>query len=131
MGADEGDSSGKAVTDRWRFRPREDVTVTRPRAAASPPAEQASMYAFLRGVKLFAALGDADVAELAGAAQPKSYERDETIIRQGDPGDSLLIVQSGEVQVVLERNASKTEALSVLKAGGVGASLSCQSGSST
>lgn len=42
------------------------------------------------------------------AALGRTYEDGEIIVRQGDEGDALYMVQEGEVEVVLEREGRET-----------------------
>jgi len=51
---------------------------------------------------LFAGLAPAELEELAGAMQMRSFEANEVICRAGDPGDSLFLVTGGFARVELE-----------------------------
>jgi len=55
----------------------------------------------LRGVPIFAPLGDVEHGELAKAARSFLYGAGEHIVRQGDPGESMFVVVRGEVVVTL------------------------------
>src|ERR1041384_4532182 len=58
----------------------------------------------LRRVALFAELDELTLAALAdGVAPPRCYRKGDHILHAGDHGDSLLIVASGVVEIVLER----------------------------
>lgn len=46
----------------------------------------------------------------------KEYEQGEIIIRQGNPGDSMYVIQEGEVEVLFERNDDSLP-LAVLREG--------------
>lgn len=48
-----------------------------------------------------------EIHALAPYVSKRLYKQGSTIIRQGDPGDSLFIVESGEVEIIDERNNSK------------------------
>jgi CRP/FNR family transcriptional regulator, cyclic AMP receptor protein len=50
---------------------------------------------------LFARVDDAALAACAASLRVRRYRRGETIFHQGDPGDSLYIVESGSVKIVL------------------------------
>jgi CRP/FNR family transcriptional regulator, cyclic AMP receptor protein len=55
----------------------------------------------LRRTEFFAGLPDEHLATLAGRAQHRAYESAATIFREGDPGDSLFIVESGEIKLTV------------------------------
>jgi CRP/FNR family transcriptional regulator, cyclic AMP receptor protein len=50
---------------------------------------------------LFARVDAAALAACAASLRVRRYRRGETIFHQGDPGDSLYIVESGSVKIVL------------------------------
>jgi small-conductance mechanosensitive channel/CRP-like cAMP-binding protein len=54
-------------------------------------------------VDFFTPLGEEALARLAAMARTRLYAADEAIIRQGDPGQELFVIQRGEVAVSLER----------------------------
>jgi hypothetical protein len=58
---------------------------------------------FLRRVKLFANLSPVDLVRIASIAQEHFFPDGEVIARQGDSGDEMYIIVSGEVRVVNER----------------------------
>jgi small-conductance mechanosensitive channel/CRP-like cAMP-binding protein len=53
-------------------------------------------------VSVFSSLGASEVAQLARAAKWGMYREGELVVRQGDPGSSMFVVEHGEVAVVLE-----------------------------
>lgn len=53
-------------------------------------------------VDIFSAMSDAERATLSQALQERLFGPGEVIVRQGDAGRSMFIVQSGEVAVTLE-----------------------------
>lgn len=53
----------------------------------------------LSSIDLFAVLPEADVRRLALQAQPHLFAEGEIIIRQGDPGQTLFLLEKGEVSV--------------------------------
>ena len=57
---------------------------------------------FLRGVHLFSGLTDTYLQQIAEYCVPRSYKKDETIIKQGAPGVGLFIISSGKVKIVKE-----------------------------
>ncbi len=50
---------------------------------------------------LFARVGPEALAACAATLRVRRYRRGETIFHQGDPGDSLYIIESGSVKIVL------------------------------
>ncbi len=55
----------------------------------------------LRRCALFARVDDESLAMCAASLKVRRFRRNETIFHQGDPGDSLFIVESGSVKIVL------------------------------
>ena len=55
----------------------------------------------LRRCALFAKVGDEALAVCARSLRVRRFRKNETIFHQGDPGDSLFIVESGSVKIVL------------------------------
>jgi small-conductance mechanosensitive channel/CRP-like cAMP-binding protein len=51
-------------------------------------------------VAVFSCLDETDRAALAAAMRPALFAEGEEIIREGDPGDSLFIIQHGHVEVL-------------------------------
>src|SRR5262245_2855851 len=51
-------------------------------------------------VAVFSCLDETDRATLAAAMRPALFTEGEEIIREGDPGDSLFIIQRGHVEVL-------------------------------
>jgi CRP-like cAMP-binding protein len=55
----------------------------------------------LRRCALFAKVDDDILAMCAATLRIRRYRKNETIFHQGDPGDSLYIIESGSVKIVL------------------------------
>ena len=55
----------------------------------------------LRRCALFAQVDDQILALCASSLRIRRYRKNETIFHQGDPGDSLYIIESGSVKIVL------------------------------
>jgi CRP-like cAMP-binding protein len=70
----------------------------------------------LREVPMFAGLAPEDLERIAEIAQERLYSQHALICREGDPGDSLFIVVSGEVEVVKSLGADE-KILAVRKVG--------------
>ena len=71
----------------------------------------------LRGVPLFADLGDDEMDRLCRAMRTKSYPKNSVIVFEDDPGDALYVVSSGQVKVVLIGEDGREVILSVLGEG--------------
>ncbi len=54
----------------------------------------------LRGLKLLAGLSSGQLEEISRRLKPVRFRQGETILREGDPGDELFFIESGQVQVV-------------------------------
>ncbi len=55
----------------------------------------------LRRCALFARVGDEALTACVRSLRVRRFRRNETIFHQGDPGDSLFIVETGSVKIVL------------------------------
>jgi len=64
---------------------------------------------FFKRVPLFANLSPADIKQVAAIAQEEAFSDGVTIARQGDPGDVMFIIVSGEVRVVVSKNDKNIE----------------------
>jgi small-conductance mechanosensitive channel/CRP-like cAMP-binding protein len=66
----------------------------------------------LADVDIFAALSREHRADIAAATVTRTYGDGEAIVRQGEPGESMFVVSSGQVAVVIEpdrREVAKIE----------------------
>ncbi len=82
--------------------PQRDVTLrTLPEDYEARAAEQLrrEVFAVLRPLAVFAPLSDAQKQQLAQNATLERYTTGETLVRQGDAGDSLFLLRSGQVRV--------------------------------
>lgn len=71
----------------------------------------------LREVELFKPLSDAQVEELAENSSKYAFSAGETLVRQGDSGDSLFIIISGEVEISVSDGSGRSSHLADLAAG--------------
>ena len=55
----------------------------------------------LRSIPLFSHLREQDMARIGHFARERSYPKNSVIVFEEDPGDSLYVVMSGQVKVVL------------------------------
>lgn len=65
----------------------------------------------LRRCALFAKVDEETLALCAGTLRVRRYRKHETIFHQGDPGDSLYIVESGSVKIVLPGPDTEDDAI--------------------
>lgn len=71
----------------------------------------------LKGIKIFEGLTVSELAAVASVTQEKEVPAGETVIREGEPGDSLYLVVSGEVSVSKATPDGKEIELDKIKAG--------------
>ncbi len=64
---------------------------------------------FLRKVPLFGELPPPDLVPIASIAQEHAFADGDTIAEQGDPGDAMHIIVSGEVSVIVADGAGERE----------------------
>ncbi len=69
-------------------------------ASAEDENELADRTQAMARVGVFSCLDETDRAGLAAAMRPALFTEGEEIIREGDPGDSLFIIQRGHVEVL-------------------------------
>jgi CRP-like cAMP-binding protein len=67
----------------------------------------------LREVSLFRDLDEAALMALVAGAKHSDYAKGATLMRRGDPGQSLWIIESGVVELVLESEAKTVVRLAV------------------
>src|SRR5258705_4913217 len=72
---------------------------------------------FLRRIPLFTHLSETDITRLTEAARERNYPRNSVILFEDDPGDSLYVVVTGQVKVVLIGEDGREVILSVLNEG--------------
>ncbi|OPL17650.1 MAG: hypothetical protein AVO35_09485 [Candidatus Aegiribacteria sp. MLS_C] len=71
----------------------------------------------LRSVELFRPLSDVQMEELARNSSRLVYSPGETLVRQGDSGDSLFIITSGRVEIYVSDGSGRNTHLADLAAG--------------
>jgi len=71
----------------------------------------------IRSIPFFSGLSREDLARVAGKLEQRQYSSGEAIVQQGEEGDSLYVVQSGAVEVMLENGGPRTESLAMLGQG--------------
>ncbi|HEY4491176.1 MAG TPA: cyclic nucleotide-binding domain-containing protein, partial [Acidobacteriota bacterium] len=71
----------------------------------------------LRGVYVFASLADDELRLIAEQLEEMHFAKDEVIIREGETGDSLFVIEEGEVEVFLTSLRGNRKSLGTLRAG--------------
>ena len=79
--------------------------------ASDPIVEQ------LRGSPLFAHAGEGALADIARYLRRRRYRRGEVIFERGDPGDTLHLVRSGAVKIVLPSPEGEEAIIATLRRG--------------
>jgi HEAT repeat protein len=64
---------------------------------------------FFKRVPLFAALSPADLKQVAAIAEEEVFADGEVIAEQGEQGDVMFVIVSGEVRVCIESNGNESE----------------------
>ena len=72
---------------------------------------------FLRGVDLFHSLNTEDEERLARVVKRRSLKKGEALSRKGDEGNSLYIVKSGRIKIVLPSDAGDEVSPAILSEG--------------
>jgi len=78
--------------------------------------------AFFRKISLFQDLDDREIEEVLDRTKPRKFPAGAEIIREGEPGDSMYIMISGEVEItkqltlVLDEDTPKERVMIRLKA---------------
>ena len=68
----------------------------------------------LRGLKLLAGLSSSQLEDVGSRLKPTRYAQDETVIKQGEPGDEMYFIESGRARVVREISATRALVLGTL-----------------
>jgi len=71
----------------------------------------------LRGIPLFSLLDDQELAALAQQLDQQSYLAGQLIISAGEEGDTMFIVESGEVELFLQDSIDEHVTLGIVKPG--------------
>ncbi len=86
-----------------------DVQVT-----GANPEELKKRFAVLERVAIFFTLSDNILHSLARRLQPAFAAKGSMVVHQGDPGDSMFIIETGRAEVVYEESPGHTIALAFL-----------------
>ena len=66
---------------------------------------------FLKRVSLFDDLSPADLKQVASIAEEELFAAGDMIAQQGEPGDALFVIVSGEVSVMITKDGHDVEAV--------------------
>jgi CRP-like cAMP-binding protein len=72
---------------------------------------------FLKKVHLFQSLSNEDIERLAASLRYRSLKKGETLFRKGDEGNSLYIVRSGSIRIVLPSESGEEVSPAMLSKG--------------
>jgi CRP/FNR family transcriptional regulator/CRP/FNR family cyclic AMP-dependent transcriptional regulator len=75
------------------------------------------MNEVLKRLPIFKNLGQNELASLAERAIRKRFPKESIIVQEDDVGDSLMVILTGRVKVVLNSEEGKEIILSILKDG--------------
>jgi CRP-like cAMP-binding protein len=103
----------RIMTNTWYGLRRAHITIaTSPTdfylhaALPRPPFEHADIGAALAGVPLLAPLAADELAALAAAARRQPFAAGEAIVREGEPGDTMYLIERGTVEISIGSGAS-------------------------
>jgi len=70
-------------------------------------------------LELFKNFSDNILSKLSQYVFEKDYDENEIIFKEGDPGDSLCIVEQGEVAIrrLVDKNQTKRKTLAIIEKG--------------
>jgi CRP/FNR family transcriptional regulator, cyclic AMP receptor protein len=84
----------------------------------------AELTGVLRETALLRSLPAADLAAIAAASRLRTFRRGQVVFSTGDPGDTLIVVVSGRVKVVVRSADGAELTLTIIEPGGVFGELS-------
>ena len=64
---------------------------------------------FFKRVPLFANLSPGDLKQVAAIAEEESFAKDDILVQQGEVGDVMFIIASGEVRVIASKDQEEVE----------------------
>jgi len=82
----------------------------------------------LRGLKLLAGLSSSQLEDVGSRLKPSRFDQDETVIKQGEPGDEMYFIESGRARVVREMSSTRALVLAELEAGDLFGEMSLLTG---
>lgn len=121
-----GETQDAVLTRLWYALRRADMTLPFPardvtvQMRAADHAEQAQAnqlrenFVELRRITLFEGLDDSVLERMARGSALRRYTAGEVLVRQGEPGDSLFVIRSGQVRVELRVDGGPSATLNRL-----------------
>lgn len=97
--------------------PTHTLHLERRKTLAETRSETTEIYARLSEIEIFEPLSDTETNKLAEATMRRVFAPNETIIRIGEAGDTMFIVNRGSVKVQLPENNGNTRTLTTLTEG--------------
>jgi CRP/FNR family transcriptional regulator, cyclic AMP receptor protein len=73
--------------------------------------------AMLRNIPIFANLGEDEIAQLVAVAAIKSFPKNTAVIHEGDHSDSIYLINSGKVKVLISNSEGQELILTLLGPG--------------
>ncbi|MBI4421437.1 MAG: cyclic nucleotide-binding domain-containing protein [Gemmatimonadetes bacterium] len=74
-------------------------------------------FNLIKQAAIFSTLEEAELARIAEICKEQQFKFGQTIFKEGEPGNRLFIISSGEVRISRQVPGSGEEALTVLKPG--------------
>lgn len=75
------------------------------------------IFSVLRPLPLFAPLSDEQIETLVGAASLQAFMKGETLVHQGDRGESLFVIRSGSVRIEKSLDGGPTTTMATMNPG--------------
>ena len=85
--------------------------------ALTPPSRRGAIEAAISSVDLFALLSDEARGRVADGARERRFAPGETIVREGERGSSMFVVESGRLGVSVHGKVGQSQRLAVLEQG--------------
>jgi CRP-like cAMP-binding protein len=79
----------------------------------------------LRSQRAFSHLSETDIAALASCLQSRRVARGDLVFRQGDAGDTLMVVDQGHLTVLVRDAEGKQRAVAEVSAGALLGEMAC------
>ncbi|MEO8348240.1 MAG: mechanosensitive ion channel family protein [Acidobacteriota bacterium] len=109
----------------WYRLNRENISIAFPlirqwqwsAGSLTPPSRREAVESAISSVDLFALLSDEARGRVADGARERRFAAGETIVREGDGGSSMFVVESGRLGVSVHGKVGQSQRLAVLEEG--------------